>query len=369
MISAFGPFITDMYLPSLPTMVDDFNATTTDIQWGITASLIGLAAGQLLFGPISDRWGRKPILILSLVLYSIATIGNIYSLNVDAFNCFRFFQGIGGAGGIVLSRSIATDCYSGKKLSQIMALIGAVNGIAPIVAPIIGSFIADVFGWRGVFWVLLSLGFLLLIMSFPFYESLGKDMRLTGPFKNIFSVFFNLLKDKNFIRCVLVYALSNCILFAYIASAPFIIQEIFFYGKMGFAMVFAVNACAIVGGSALSLKFRYPRNAIMTGIGIVIICGVFLVVGSVLFRSFYIYEICIWVMLLGIGFIFPSVTAIAMEHGRKALGAASALLGAAGFTCGGLISPICGLGEMLFTVSIVITCSGFLLLIFSKKVC
>lgn len=143
MLSAFGPFVTDMYLPTLPSMAEIFNTTPSMVQLGLATSMLGLAVGQIFFGPLSDKYGRRPILVSAMILFSISTIISIYSPTIEFFNVCRFVQGLGGAGGIVLSRSISTDCYSGRELAKTLAIIGAVNGIAPVTAPVVGGILPN----------------------------------------------------------------------------------------------------------------------------------------------------------------------------------------------------------------------------------
>ncbi|MDE6143393.1 MAG: MFS transporter, partial [Muribaculaceae bacterium] len=170
-LAAFPPLVTDMYLPALPMMKMEFRATTSAVQMSLAACILGLAAGQLVFGPFSDKWGRKPLLKSALLLFIIATVASIFSTSIEALNVFRFFQGLGGAGGVVLSRSVATDCYSGRELAKTLAVIGAINGIAPVTAPVIGGLFSESIGWKGIFCILLAIGVLLYAVSVPFRES------------------------------------------------------------------------------------------------------------------------------------------------------------------------------------------------------
>lgn len=370
LMSAFGPFVTDMYLPSLPSMAVEFGVPVSDIQGGITSSLLGLAFGQILFGPLSDRFGRKPILLFSLILFSIATVLDIYSMSNGWFNFFRFFQGVGGAGGIVLSRSIATDCYTGKELVKTMAVIGAINGIAPIAAPVIGGFISEAHGWHGVFWCLFGIGIMLVFMTIPFIESLKQSMRKKQPLIILYGNFTTLLKNKPFLNCIGVFALANVVLFAYISSAPFIVQSLFGFSETAFSFIFAINALAIVAGSAISVKFKTPMHSVLCGIVIVTVLSIGLLLNSLFFRAFSFYELAVWLILGGLGFIFPAITTMAMERGRQAIGAASALLGSSGFAAGGLVSPVCGQGNIILPTALVIISAAVLLLfagIFLKR--
>lgn len=368
LMSAFGPWITDMYLPSLPAMTREFATTPSQVQVGITASLLGLAAGQIFFGPISDKTGRKPIMIWSLIIFAIATIGDIYSDSIDKFNIFRFFQGFGGAGGIVLSRSVATDCYIGKELTKTMAIIGAINGIAPVVAPVAGGYIADLYGWKGVFWCLFLIGLILMILTLPFIESLEKEYRNKGNIKGLYGNYLRLMASMPFIKCITVFGLANVILFSYISSAPFIVQNIFGFSDTQFALFFALNACAIIIGSALSIRFKNIKSAILTGTMIMLLLSIILLINSILWKNFVIYEAIIWMTLFSLGLIFPSITTLAMNHGRFAIGAASALVGASGFISGGIISPLSGLGNILLPSAITMLSSVIIMVFFAKKI-
>lgn len=170
-ISAFGPFITDFYLPALPSMEGVFRATTTQIQLTITCSLIGLALGQLIIGPLSDKFGRKPILLVSFVAFIAATIGCLLSSEIYPFIAFRLIQGIAGSGGVVVARSIVADLFKGEDLAKFFAMLGAIHGLAPVCAPILGGLMLKFTDWHGVFVILLGIGIALLIANLFFKES------------------------------------------------------------------------------------------------------------------------------------------------------------------------------------------------------
>ena len=155
-LTAFGPLVTDMYLPTLPSMTVYFGTSQSMVQMGLTTSMAGLALGQLLFGPLSDKFGRRPLLLVSLLLFVASTVICIFSPTVYVFVGMRLFQGIGAAGGIVISRSVATDRYRGKELVKVLAVIGVINGIAPVAAPVLGGVLTDAVGWRGIFVILLA---------------------------------------------------------------------------------------------------------------------------------------------------------------------------------------------------------------------
>lgn len=358
MLSAFGPFVTDMYLPTLPSMAEIFNTTPSLVQLGLATSMLGLAVGQVFFGPLSDKYGRRPVLMSAMILFAVSTVVSIYSPTIEFFNLCRFVQGLGGAGGIVLSRSISTDCYSGRELAKILAIIGAVNGIAPVTAPVVGGLVAEAVGWQGIFWILFAIGLILLAMCGVFKESLCDENRRTGSVLSLMSAFPKLIKMPYFRVYVLMFAFANGVLFSYISSASFIIQNYFGFSELVFAIIFGINALGIGIGSALSLKFKSMTRAAIFGTSIISAISLLELTGYVLFDNFWIFEILMFVLLVGLGYIFTASTTLAMDEGRAYVGSASAIFGATGFLFGGIVSPLVGLGNiMTTTLAIIAVCS------------
>ncbi|HFO7951418.1 TPA: multidrug effflux MFS transporter [Escherichia coli] len=246
LLAGIGPMCTDLYLPALPEMSEQLAATTTITQLTLTASLIGLGVGQLLFGPLSDKIGRKRPLILSLLLFIVssilcATTNNIYWLVV-----WRFIQGIAGAGGSVLSRSIARDKYQGVTLTQFFALLMTVNGLAPVLSPVLGGYIVSTFDWRTLFWVMAEISTVLLLGCVLFInETLpenkrGSSLLLTGR---------SVVQNRRFMRFCLIQSFMLAGLFAYIGSSSFVLQKEFGFSPMQFSLVFGLNGIGTVGGA------------------------------------------------------------------------------------------------------------------------
>ena len=365
LLSAFGPFITDMYLPTLPAMADIFQTTASKVQVGLTTSLIGLALGQIIFGPLSDKYGRKPIIVGSLLLFSISTVGSVYSQSIDFFNICRFFQGLGGAGGVVISRSVATDCYSGRELAKTMAIIAGINSVAPVIAPVTGGLVAAAVGWQGIFWTLFGIGVVLLIMTCPFEESLTAENRQTVKLIKLFNSFPALMKKKEFVRLVIVFVFIYGVLFAYISSSSFIIQDYYGLSELWFSLIFAINAVAMGTGSAAVLKFRNLSVASSAGCIGVLLVSVFQLIFYFLFDSILIYEGLTFLMAILLGILFTSVSTRAMESGRAYIGSASAILGASGFMFGGIVSPLVGIGNIMVTTFIIMLLCSLLACILS----
>jgi DHA1 family bicyclomycin/chloramphenicol resistance-like MFS transporter len=359
LLSAFGPFLTDMYLPTLPAMVHDFHTTETLVQLSLTMGMIGLAVGQVFFGQMSQKWGRRPILLASMMLFIVSAIASVFTTDITFFLACRLLQGIGGAGGIVLARSIVTDCYSGRELAKMMAIVGAINGIAPATAPVIGGLLAKSMGWQGIFMVLTALGVVLFVMSLIFKETLPKEKRYNGSLISTFTDYPKVCSIKRFVMLVLAYGFAGGSLFAYISSAPFIIQNHFEYNELWFAVIFGINSVMIGLGSGLALRFKSLDKAMTIGAAGMTIFAVVQLCGALMLDTFFAYEASTVCLLLCLGMVFTTTTSMAMDQGRKYTGAAAAIVGAIGFIFGGIVSPIVGLGTIhITTACTLIVCSG-----------
>lgn len=353
-LSAFGPFVTDFYLPVMPSMATVFSTSASIVQLGLATSMIGLAVGQLIFGPLSDKWGRRPVLLASMALFTVSALVCLFSPTIEFFNVCRFLQGLGGAGGIVLSRSIATDCWSGRELAKSLTIISAINGVAPVAAPVIGGFTGQYTGWKGIFIILLGLGVVLSLMCLWFRESVAVEKRIEGSWKKVAQSFFRLFRNRYFNICLAIYGFGYCVLFGYLSSASFIVQNHFGFNEIQFSLIFAFNAFGSIIGSVLALKFKEMKNAAFFAM-----TGIFLAAGLqfafvFIADNFLIYETLTFLMLFFLGFMFPSVTSLSMEEGKEAVGSSSAILGTVGYFSGGVISPLVGLGDIFITSALVI---------------
>lgn len=347
--SAFGPLVIDMYLPALPKMSEVFQCSASAVQLGLTFCMIGLACGQLFFGPLSDKYGRKPILYLSLLLYLAANFVCCVSLSIEIFTIGRFFQGFGGAGAITFSRSAPTDLYHGRQLAKIIAFVGAVNGIAPVAAPVIGGFISQYFGWKGIFELLFVVGLLLGLMSLPIKETLPKENRLQGSGLSSFKGFIELRNAKGFFPYCIVFGLAMATLFAYISSSPFVLQQVFELSQIHFSLIFACNAVGISLGAMVALKVSTTSKASLIGVIGALIFATIGLIFSIFDNNLYTYEGSLFCMLVLLGFVFTGASTQAMNNGRKYAGSAAALVGCIGFAFGGIISPLAGLGNIVIT--------------------
>lgn len=366
-LAAFPPLVTDMYLPALPVMADEFHTTTSAIQMSLSACILGLAVGQLIFGPLSDKWGRKPLLKSALILFILTTLASIFATSIELLNICRFFQGLGGAGGVVLSRSVATDCYSGRELAKTLAIIGAINGIAPVTAPVIGGLFSETIGWKGIFCILLAIGLILYGYSIPFRESHKTEKRYKGSLASLFIQAKALLKNYAFMRHTLIFGMANAVLFGYISSASFIIQNEFGLSELMFGILFGINSLGIGFGSMLSLKLRQISSASTIGCSGMLLCSLLQLANYYFGIGFWGYETLVFIMLFFLGMVFTSSTTMAMTEGKTMIGWASAIVGATGFLFGGIVTPLVGLGTIQLSTYTLMTVASLLSLPLHRK--
>ena len=354
LLSAFGPFMTDLYLPAFPELMEYFGTTTSLIQLSLTFGVIGLAAGQLVIGPLSDKYGRRRPLILSLTVFVVSTLICLLCRDVITFICFRLLQGIAAAGGVVISRSIAVDLYEGKEFTRFFAMLSAVQGLAPIVAPIAGGLLLGITDWRGIFAVLLLIGVAILAAAFRFRESLPEERRKTGSVLATFANFRSVLGNKHFVCYMLIQSFAMGVLFAYISSSPFIFQTEYGLTPVMYSVCFAFNGLAIMTGNLIVPRFGSEERALGIGACCLLIASLVLAVCLMGGWSVVAIEIGFLVLLFCVGMVLPTSTSLALALERKNSGNASAMLGFFQFTFAGLVAPLVVLGEVSVATSWVI---------------
>lgn len=362
-LSAFGSFVNDMYLPSLPSMTHFFGCSVPSVEMGLTSGMAGLAIGELFLGPMSDRYGRKPILLWTLVLFCAAAVVSIFSPTIEFFVGCRFFQGLGASGGYFLARTIPADIYAGRSLARIMATVGAINGFAPACAPVVGALICDHWEWKGVFVVLTVFGLILLLGWHTLKETHPASQRQGLSLRKAFSGYRTLLADRRFIAFALLKGSALGILFTYISSAPFIIQTHYHFSQTQFGLIVGGNALLVAVGSMAALKFKQLVRAGFVGaLGLVATVAALVFVLFVVDR-FIAYELLLLPMMFFLGMIFTAGNTLAMNEGRSNAGAASAIVGMAGYVFGATVSPLVGIGDILHSTAIVLTVVAAIVLV------
>lgn len=365
MLTAFGPFVTDFYLSTLPEMGQYYDTTESMVQLSLTMGMIGLALGQVLIGPLTDKLGRKRILVVSMFLFAISDGLCIFAPNIFVFNIMRLFQGIAGAGGIVISRSMATDMYKGKALADFMAVLQAINGIAPILAPVIGGGVASVSSWKGVFTVLLAIGIILMVCSMRLKETLTPENRVKKRLGAVYANLYRSFRSPVFTLCVLINMAYAFPFFGYISSSPFILQEGYGLSPLAYSLCFGLNAIMIGVGAGLSVRFRDQMRCLKAG-------AVNYVAGTMCVAVCLVFHLSVWLlmaayvyMVFGFGMMQSPTLAFALDSQREHAGAASAVFGASLFLAGGVASPLVGIGNINYATSIVSVGGALACLVFA----
>lgn len=364
MLTAFGPFVTDFYLPVLPEMTGYFHTTPALASMSLTAGMIGLAAGQLFIGPLTDKYGRKLILVGSMLLFVVASLLCIFSGDIFMFNAMRVLQGLAGAGGIVIAKSMSVDMYTGRELASFMALLGAINGIAPVCAPVVGGLMADVTSWTGVFAVILAVGIVLMVCSMFLPETLQPANRIRKSVIKVYGNLFRVFRNSRFTLSVMAEMACFFMFFAYIASSPFIMQQVYHLSPLGYSLCFGLNALMIGVGAAMATRFRSQGTCLRFG-------GLGMLAGTLLLAFLLNTAMPLWIVMLAyiytlicFGLMQPPLTAIALDSERDNAGAASAIFGASGFVAGALSSPLVGIGDITVTSGLVMACGAVVCLLF-----
>jgi MFS transporter, DHA1 family, multidrug resistance protein len=365
-LTMFGPLSLDLYLPALPQLADDLNASASAAQLSITACLVGLAVGQLLAGPLSDRLGRKRPLIIGLVAYLLASIACALAPSVTVLIVLRLIQGLGGAAGIVISRAIARDLYSGSALMIFFSRLLLIAGLAPVLAPILGGQLSLIMSWRGIFGVLAGFGAVLLLAGWlGLKETLPPERRIVGGFGRTLQGYNTLLHDRFFVGCALSSGLAGATMFAYIAGSTFVLQRIYGMSPQGFSFVFGGISLGLVAAAQIGARVAlvWPLTRVL-GLGLMInlfgATALFVTVITGLPMGVLIGALV--VMVCAVGLIFPTANALAMADYPDLAGTASSLQGLSQFVFGAVAAPLVGIAGEHTAVPLGIVTTGVSLL-------
>jgi len=368
-LAAMGPLTIDMYLPSFPTIVDSFDTTASFVQLSLTACLLGIGLGQLVVGPMSDVQGRKKPLLISLVLYIIASVICAFSPSITIFILARFMQGFAASAGIVLSRAMVRDVYSGRELTKIFALLMLVSNLAPILAPMFGGGIITFFNWPIVFVVLSIIGLILFYVVFSkLDETLPEQMRMPSNLPNTIKNFILILKDRKFLGFALAQGFIMAGIFAYVAGTPFVYQNIYNVSPQVFSILFGMNGIGLVIGTQVVgrlVGFVSERRFLEVGLFMSGASSLFLLIAVLFEGPLFTIVIPIFFFVASIGVISTSSFALAMEGQGHVAGSASALLGLLPFILGAITAPLVGVAgeETAVPMGVIIfSCSAIAIL-------
>lgn len=343
-LSAFAPLTTDMYLPAFSQMAASFDVDSGRIQTTLTAFFLGMAAGQLLYGPLLDRWGRRIPLLAGVSVYVLATIGCLVVTDIESFTVFRVFQAIGGCAGMIVARAVVSDLFDTVETARTLSLLMMVVTLAPAAAPVIGGWILAVAGWKAIFWLLLAYGGACLLVtwtSLPETMPVAKRQPLSPG--SIVATYAGLLARPAFVVPVLVGGLGMASLFGYITGSPFVLIDLFGLTEQQYGYVFGANALGIMVASQLNriLLRRWPiRRALAAGLGLNLAACSGALVAIATGAPFAVVAIALWCCVASIALIGSNAAALAMSASGGRAGSGSALVGAVQFAMATLASAI-----------------------------
>jgi DHA1 family bicyclomycin/chloramphenicol resistance-like MFS transporter len=371
LLSAVGPFSIDMYLPGFPAMAKDLSVSVDIVSYSLASFFAGICIGQLLCGPLLDRYGRKRPLIAGMVLYILASIGCILSTNIEMLIVCRFFQALGGCVGMVAPRAVIRDVFPVEENARIFSLMILILGVSPIIAPTAGSYLISHFGWHSVFIVLTFIGLLtLLAVIFGLPESKQPDPGYSLKAKPILTNFYTVLKVPQFYTYSLMGAISSAGLFAYLAGSPFVFMKLYNVTEQQYGFIFAIIAAGLILCSQLNnqlLKKYTSEQITWVTLSVQTLAGIILLTGTMFdFLHLYGTIALIAIFLSCQGFAFPNSSALSMVPFEKNAGSASALMGAMQMAFGALAAAIIGMSNPTSALPLAVimsTCAGIALLI------
>ncbi|MEK4483524.1 MFS transporter [Paenibacillus odorifer] len=365
-ITTIGPLSIDMYLPALPTLVDDFGTTAALVQLSLTFFLLGLASGQLVAGPLSDVYGRRRPLLIGMFIYAVSSVLCAFSPSIGLLIVLRFIQGLAGSVGVVVSRAAVRDLYSGSELTKFFSLLMIVNGLGPILAPVIGGQLLRVTTWQGIFLVLFAAGIifcLTILLRLP--ETLPKERRSKSGLKGTLLTFKVLLGNRKFMGYALSQGFVTASMFAYISGSSFVLQNIFAVTPQVYSLIFAVNGIGIIitGQIAGRLAGKVSETKLLlSGLLLCTTGGVLLLLTILVGGGLIPILICLFAVVSSVGIVGATSFSLAMQDQGEAAGSASALIGLIPLLLGSCVAPLVGLGgvDSALPMAIVIACTGVL---------
>ena len=378
LLTAIGPFSIDMYLPAFPDIAKNLHTSVAQVMLSLSSFFIGISAGQLLYGPLLERFGRKKPIYAGLSIYLLASIGCAMATSVDSLIIFRLLQALGGCAGMVAARAIVRDLFEVKENAKIFSMLMLVVAVSPIIAPTLGGYVTSLFGWRYVFAILIVIDVGIIAgVYFLLPESKKPDLDFSLKAGAIIKNFAGIIKHPQFYTYALTGAIAYAGLYAYISGSPYVFMEIFRVNERQYGWIFSVIAMGVIGSAQLNniaLRSYSSEQVIKIATFCQGIIGIMLAVMSYFgWVELYSTIFLIFLFLCGQGFIFPNASALCLAPFPHTAGSASALMGAIQMGIGAGISALVSIlqnGTAMPMAAVMACCSvtAFLVFFFGRKI-
>ncbi|CAN7381524.1 multidrug effflux MFS transporter [Microbacterium sp. LjRoot45] len=345
-LTALGPFTIDLYLPAFPVLREDFGTTDAAIQLTLTGTMIGFALGQLIVGPLSDKVGRRLPLLAVTALHVLASTAAALAPSLELLSAARVLMGAGAAAGGVVAAAIVRDLFGGRRLVVMLSRLALVSGVAPVLAPLVGSGLLLVTSWRGIFGVLAVYGAVMLISAIVFIpETLPKARRQDRGATTVWQRYRSVFSDRVFIGVLIIGGMTFSGLFSYLSASSFLFQESYGFDAQQYGLLFAANSLGVVLGVqvAARLAARFgPQWVLAWSTSVLAVAAVAIIVTDQLGLGLWGTVVPLFFFMTACGFTFPCVQVLALDRHGNAAGTAQSIVGATNFGVAGIISPLVG---------------------------
>jgi DHA1 family bicyclomycin/chloramphenicol resistance-like MFS transporter len=366
LVTAIGPLSIDLYLPAMPDIGRLLDAPPSQVQLTISIYLIGFAGGQIVYGPVSDRYGRKPVLLAALVIFCAATFVCAIAPDIEALIAARMIQGFGASGAIVLARAVIRDVYEGARAGRELSIMVMIMGLAPIIGPVIGGAIQTLSGWRADFVFILAVGVVATALTWRLLPETRRAPTAPLSFANVLRGYRLLIGHRGFLANIALVAISFCGLFAWISASPFVLQDIYGLSAFSFGLAFGLSAVGFMAGTSLAATIVVRLGLDRTiGIGAAVLAaGGLALLAAVGFlpRTGLSLALPVAVYLAGMGLIMPQAFAAALQPFPHHAGAASALGGVVQQSAAAIVGAVVAhaLGTSAWPLAIAVASAGCL---------
>lgn len=340
-LTTFGPMAIDLYLPAFPDVALDLGVSVSTVPLTLTAAMLGLGLGQMFYGPLSDRFGRKRPLVAGLILFSVASLACALAPTFGSLLIMRFLQSLGGSAGVVIARAIVRDLYRGKALAQALSIVVMVFALAPVLAPTLGAILLQLGGWRWLFVFLSLFGVVCLAATAAIPETLNSRERNDHGFADSLLVYGRLLRDRRFLPPMILTGTTYVVLFAYISTSPAVMLDYFGLSEIQFALLFGVLSLAYAAGAQLNSRLLRAFDVlqlIVVFVGIQLVAACVLLVSALTEPNLLVASISIGVAMMTIGVVSANGTALCLDPFPATAGSAAALIGVTGMGVGAVVS-------------------------------